>query len=280
MARKTQSDGGHRQPALMIIGGGEDREEDRKILREFAERAGKGRIVVTTVASHRPEGYFDIYLRAFRDLGVQEVVNMDIRDRHQASDPETLRLLDGADGVFFTGGDQLRITSQIGSTLISDRLEALYREGAVIAGTSAGASAMCETMLVRGSGQESHRIGDLWMAPGLGLLPGVIIDQHFSERGRMGRLLGAVAQNPRVLGVGIDEDTAILVEGRERFTVFGSGAVYTVDAAEVSYSNIAEERSDRPLSIYGVRLHVLSAGDRFDIQGRRPLEPAAAASPS
>jgi cyanophycinase len=125
-------------------------------------------------------------------------------------------------------------------------------------------------MLVRGTNRESYRIGDLHMAPGLGLIKDVIIDQHFAQRGRMGRLLGAISQNPRLLGIGIDEDTAIVVESRREFHVIGQGAVYVVDGEGVTYSNIAEEREDRPLSIYDVKLHVLSHGDVFDLGKRRP----------
>ena len=131
---------------------------------------------------------------------------------------------------------------------------------------------MSDTMLVKGTSDETHRIGDLHMAPGFGLVPGVIIDQHFAERGRIGRLLGAVAQNPRVLGIGIDEDTAIEVRGTV-FTVIGAGAVTIVDGAGVTRSNIAEARPELTLSMHDVRLHVLSAGDRFDLGERRPCQP-------
>jgi cyanophycinase len=130
---------------------------------------------------------------------------------------------------------------------------------------------MSETMLVKGTSGESHKIGDLHMAPGLGFVRDVIIDQHFAERGRFGRLFGAVAHNPRELGIGIDEDTALVLQG-DRFQVIGSGCVYVVDGAGVTHSNIAEARPDRALSMYDVRLHVLSSGDAFDIVRRRPTE--------
>ncbi|HEX8833938.1 MAG TPA: cyanophycinase [Abditibacteriaceae bacterium] len=256
--------------SLIIIGGGEDKKHDKTILREVARRVGNGRLVVTTMASHKPEGYFENYDKAFRELGVKDVQEMDVRERKETSDAAKLDLLDGATGVFFTGGDQLRITSTLGDSPMFRRLVEIYETGGVIAGTSAGASAMCETMLVKGSGRESHRIGDLHMAPGLGLVKDAIIDQHFAERGRMGRLLGAVAQNPRVLGIGIDEDTAIIVEDETSFQVVGSGAVYVMDGGSVTHSNIAEEKEDRALSIYNVSLHVLSDGDGFDLTKRHP----------
>ena len=130
---------------------------------------------------------------------------------------------------------------------------------------------MSETMLVEGGDEESHVIGgSLRMAPGLGLIGGVIIDQHFMERGRFGRLVGAVAQNPKNLGIGIDEQTSIVVERGNGFYVLGSGGVYVIDGTEVTYSNVAEEDKKKTLSIYNVRLHMLSQGDRFDLLNRQP----------
>jgi cyanophycinase len=260
---------------LIIIGGHEDKEGDKVILRAVADRMKGGKLVLATVASHQPEGYLESYQKAFADLGVTDIVELYVDDRGQTHDEEKLALFDGAAGVFFSGGDQLRIASQIGDTPIERKVREIHRAGGVIAGTSAGASVMSETMLVGGTSSESHRIGDLNMAPGLGLIRNAIIDQHFAERGRIGRLLGAVAHNPRILGVGIDEDTAIIVEG-DRFDVIGAGAVYVVDAQAVTQSNIAEAKSKRALSIHDVRLHVLASGDAFDLKQRAPLGPDAA----
>jgi cyanophycinase len=258
--------------SLVIIGGHEDRtaEGERRILKEVARLVGGGKLVLATVASHKPEGYFDEYAKAFADLGIGELVELYVEDRAEAHSPEKLDVLDDAAGVFFSGGDQLRITSQIGDTAVEAKVRRLWERGGVIAGTSAGASVMSETMLVKGSSAETHRIGDLHMAPGLGLMRDVIIDQHFAERGRFGRLIGAVAHNPRVLGIGIDEDTAAVVEG-DRFRVIGSGAVYIVDGEHVSHSNLAEARPERVLSMHDVRVHVLGTGDQFDLTERRPI---------
>lgn len=255
---------------LVIIGGHEDKEGDRVILKEVARRVAGGRLVIATIASHKPEGYFDSYRTAFADLGSTDLVELYVEDRAAALDPGCGAVLDEAAGIFFTGGDQLRLASLIGDTPLEQRLLALRARGGVVAGTSAGASAMSETMLVGGPGAESHRVGDLRMAPGLGLVADVIIDQHFAERGRIGRLLGAVAHNPRVLGIGIDEDSAIVVEG-EGFGVIGSGAVTIADAAGATHSNIAGARPEALLSIHDVRLHILAAGDRFDLRERRPV---------
>jgi cyanophycinase len=257
---------------LIAIGGHEDKEGARVILRAVAERVTGGKMVLATVASRQPEGYFESYQKAFADLGVAELVELYVNDRGETHDPEKLALFDGAGAVFFSGGDQLRIASQIGDTPLERRVREIHERGGVIAGTSAGASVMSETMLVAGPSSESHRIGDLNMAPGLGLIRDAIIDQHFAERGRIGRLLGAVAHNPRILGVGIDENTAIVLED-DRFAVIGAGAVYVVDAEEVTQSNIAEARSDTALSLHDVRLHVLASGDSFDLASRAPLGP-------
>ena len=254
---------------ILIIGGHEDKEGDRLILKEIARRVDGGKLVIATVASSEPEGYFEAYQEAFSDLGVTDLVELYVDERCDSSDDKVLDLLDGAAGIFFTGGDQLRISSQIGDTPIERRVLELHRSGAVIAGTSAGASVMSETMLVKGPSAESYRLGELHMAPGLGLMRDVIIDQHFAERGRYGRLLGAVAHNPRLLGIGLDEDTAMLVEGDEA-RVVGAGAVYVVDGETATHSNIAEARAECALSIFDVRMHVLSAGDRFDLRRRTP----------
>ena len=255
--------------ALIIIGGHEDKEGERVILKEVARRLKGGRLVIATVASHEPEGYFESYREAFAGIGVTDLVELYVEERCESLEGPALKALDGAGGVFFSGGDQLRISSQIGDTPIERRIRELHRAGAVIAGTSAGASVMSETMLVKGASAESYRIGELHMAPGLGLIRDLIIDQHFAERGRYGRLLGAVAHNPRLLGVGIDEDTAIVVEGR-RFRVIGSGAAYVVDGEASTHSNIAEARAERALSMFNVCMHVLSSGDRFDLDARKP----------
>lgn len=258
-----------REGPLIIIGGHEDKEGDRVILKAVAERLRGGKLVLATIASRAPEGYLAEYRKAFSGLGVAELVELYVEGRATTQDAEKLAVLEGAAGVFFSGGDQLRISSQIGDTPIEKRIREIWRGGGVLAGTSAGASAMSDTMMVRGASAETHRIGDLRMAPGLGLVRDVIIDQHFAERGRIGRLLGAVAQSPRVLGLGIDEDTAIILEGDD-FAVIGSGGVYVVDAEGVTASNIAEARTDRALSMLDVRLHVLAEGDGFSLRTRRP----------
>lgn len=271
--------GKHRK-TLILIGGHEDREGPREILAEVARRVRGGRLVITTVASQEPDGLFERYDRAFRGLGVKHVHKLCVNTREEAAQADRAAVLDGAAGVFFTGGDQLKITSQLGDTPTFQKLHDLYDGGGLIAGTSAGASVVCDTMLVAGQGEESATVGEsVRMAPGLGLLDGVIVDQHFGERGRLGRLLAAVAQNPAAVGVGIDENTAVVIEGGDRFHVLGDGAVYVVDGSKVKESNIADAAADQTLSIFGVYLHILAQGDRFDLRRREPgkLSPRQAA---
>jgi cyanophycinase len=255
---------------LIIIGGHEDKEDECRILKEIVRHTHNGRLVLATIASEEPNEYYEEYKDCFERLGIKELLHLYIADRAETTNEDKLRLLEDVDGVFFTGGDQLRISSQIGDTPFETKIHEIYENGGVIAGTSAGASVMSEVMLIRGTNAESHRIGDLHMAAGLRLLRDVIIDQHFAERGRIGRLLGAVALNPRILGIGIDEDTAIMVRGRE-FEVIGSGAVYIVDGSSMTRSNITEGEAKRTLSMSDIRLHLLSCGDRFNLVTRRPF---------
>ena len=257
--------------ALIAIGGHEDREGPRVILREVAERVAGGKLVVATVASHTREGYFDMYQDAFHGLGVGELVELYIHERSETAHADVLALFDDAAGVFFTGGDQMRIASQINDTPVEDKVREMLHEGKVVAGTSAGAAAMSQIMLAKGPNNGTHHVGDLHMASGLGLIDGVIIDQHFAERGRIGRLLGAVAQDPKCLGIGIDEDTALVIENG-CFRVLGSGGVYVVDAHGVTHSNTGDDRPEQTLSLYDVRLHLLGAGDEFDLRARRPCD--------
>jgi cyanophycinase len=257
--------------SLLVIGGAEDKQGNQEILKHVAERAGRGPLVVMTCATEDPAAAFAKYRDVFHELGVADVDHVDVRDRSMALDHEVGKPIDKAKAVFFTGGDQLRITSHIGDTPVYTRIIELVERGGMVAGTSAGAAVMSETMLVDGASGNTPLVSDIArMAPGLGLLPGVVVDMHFSERGRMGRLLGAIAQNPRILGVGIDEDTAMLVEGTV-LTVLGSGGIYIVDGRFAGGSNVAEGSGDEALAIENVTLHLLNANRRFDLAQRSPV---------
>jgi cyanophycinase len=262
-----------RRGSLIIIGGHEDKNGESEILRQVADRVGSGKLVVATVGSQEPEEMWKDYKKVFGELGVKRVEHLHIESRDEALDEKNAKILDGATVVFFTGGDQLRITSQLGDSLIYQKLHDMYEKGGTIAGTSAGASVMSGTMLVAGGQEGSPKLGDLIrMAPGFGMIHDVIIDQHFAERGRVGRLVAAVSQNPAHLGIGIDEDTAIVVQGEDDFRVIGKGAVYVVDGARTTFSNVAEEKTDQTLSVFDIKLHLLSDGSCFDLKNRRPVE--------
>jgi cyanophycinase len=265
-----------KQGTLIIIGGGERKDDQRTVLQEVARRAGGGKLVVVTIATAEPQETWEEYREIFKKLGVKKVEWLDVRLREEGFKDEVVRILDQATVVFFTGGDQLKITSQLGDSPVYRRIEEIYEQGGTIAGTSAGASVMSETMLVSGDGDESHKVDAvLGMAPGLGLIRNAVVDQHFAQRGRLGRLLGAITQNPRTLGIGIDENTAIILDDNERFEVVGAGAVYVLDGSKVSYSNLAEpqEEMKKTMSVFDVTLHVLSEGNEFDLKERRPEIP-------
>jgi cyanophycinase len=256
---------------LIIIGGREDKEKELEILREVAAGVGDGKLCIVSVASMVGDELWESYSSIFRKLGVKKLSHLDVFHRTGSVDQKALKAVKDADAVFFTGGDQLRITSELGGTEVADRIMEIFENGGIIAGTSAGASVMGEIMLVSGESDKTFRIGSgLNMSPGMGFAPKLLIDQHFAERGRIGRLLAAVAHNPRYLGVGIDEDTAIVMDESKCFKVIGSGAVYVIDAHESNGLNISEAPVDATLSIHNVTLHLLSREDKFDLVTRKP----------
>lgn len=257
---------------LLIIGGHEDKKDERLILKYLAQRIRSGSLVVSAVASEIPDELWREYEAVFRGMGLRHVKRLSIESRADAEAPKSLRVLQDAEAIFLTGGDQLRITSMLGDTPVYSRMLEIYQQGGTIAGTSAGASVMSETMLVGGGQNGSHRIGgNIQLGPGFGFAKDMVIDQHFAERGRIGRLLAVVAQNPRILGLGIDENTAVALSPNSEFRVLGDGAVYVVDGASVTETNVAEEERDRAMSLYNVTVHLLTQGDRFKIKTRTPV---------
>lgn len=258
---------------LFIIGGAEDKTGRMEILREIVRLTDGGRVVVMTTATGHPEETGRDYERLFLDLGAREVEAVRVDTRRDAEGQDIAKALRRADAVFFTGGDQLRITSILGGTRAYEALFDAYRGGALIAGTSAGASALSSTMIVGGLDNDQARKCTLKMAPGLGLMEQALIDQHFAQRGRLGRLLCGVAENPHVLGIGIDEDTAIHVEPDARFFVVGSGAVTIIDGVTLRESNVSELAPNEILAIEGVTLHVLPRAYGYDMKTRRVLSP-------
>lgn len=255
---------------LVIIGGAEDKKGKRTILKRFLAEAGgeDAVVVVLTSATEEPEAAGETYRAVFGELGARSITALDVGSRARAYEPGVSEALSRASGIFFTGGDQLRISSIIGGTPVARALSESYRRGVVIAGTSAGASAMSEVMIVGGPGEEAPKRGPLSLAPGLGLLREVVVDQHFAQRGRIGRLLAAVAQHPGILGLGLDEDTAVLISPEATLEVVGSGAATIMDGCRLQFTNVSEQAPNEALAMAGVTLHVLPHGYRFDLKNR------------
>lgn len=262
----------HTPRHLLIIGGAEDREGECQILREFVRRAGglQARLVVMTVATGLPGEVGEQYINIFERLGAENVRVVDTARPEDASDPRAIEIIRDATGVFFTGGNQARITELLKGTELEAALQERYTQGVVIGGTSAGAAMMPDMMIVEGEPETNPRMEVAKMDQGMGFLPGVVIDQHFAQRGRLGRLLSALSQQPAVLGFGIDENTAIAVDGNE-IEVIGEGAITVIDMAHISHTNVDELLRDEAVAICNAKLHILPHGYKFDLEKRTPL---------
>ncbi len=261
---------------LLVIGGAEDKYNERRILRKFLELAGgdKAEVLIVPVASDYPEFAADVYTQAFRNLGVANprVLRATSRQDVFGADPE--ELLDGITGVFITGGDQMRLVSILGGTDFAAKLRHLVRTTPlVLAGTSAGAAGMSTSMIVRGEALSHPQKNSVRLSPGLGLLKNIIIDQHFTERGRISRLITAVSYNPYNLGIGIDENTAIILDSEGVLEVFGAGSATIVDGSKITYNEIAEVGDTESFSVCGVQLHILRDGLYYDYLERHPVQP-------
>jgi cyanophycinase len=254
---------------VMVIGGAEDKIRDRVILSRFVDLAGgkDAKIAVISTASSLGAEAGERYRAVFGELGAKSVRPLHAMTRAQANDETFARQLRDATGIFLTGGNQLRLSSTIGGTLLADAVMERFQDGAVAGGTSAGASAMSTHMIAFGAsgGTPKHRMAAL--AAGLGVLPSVIIDQHFQQRNRLGRLLSVIAQNPSLLGLGVDEDTAGVVGPEGIMEVIGRGSIMIVDGAAAE-TDAWDVHGHRPLMISGVVLHALPAGYRFDLRRR------------
>lgn len=253
--------------SLLIIGGAEDKVGRVTILRRFVRLAGgrKSRIVIIPTASSVPDEVVDVYSTVFSRLGAPQIDSVDPVDRAHSSDAELQALVDGATGIFLSGGNQLKLSQLIVGTPLGAAILRAYERGAVIAGTSAGASIMSQFMISMGDEGVTPRQRSSQLTAGLGLLPGVIVDQHFDQRARYGRLLSLVASSPNLLGMGIDEDTAAEVTGGTELTVVGSGAVFVVDA-RTAVTDAHQAERDAPLLVTGAVVHTLPFGATFDLE--------------
>ena len=262
---------------LLVIGGAEDPDENEMhILPHLVEMAGgkDARIVICSSPSEDPEDKVRTYGKLFEKLGVKEVIGAPITERTEAERPEYLEAVGRATAIFFTGGDQLRLTSLMAGTEFCETIRTrLYGDGLVVAGTSAGAAAMSSVMIIGGKNEGTVRREDVDLAPGLGYWRDVVVDTHFSQRGRTSRLMTIFAQNPQVMGVGIDENTALDCVPGEGFTVIGEGVVTLFDG-RISHTNAAMVGDEDTLALTDSVVHVLPRGYGFNLRTKRPLLPS------
>lgn len=264
--------GGH----LLVIGGAEDKYNERRILKKFLELAGgtSAEVLIVPVASDYPEFAADVYTQAFRNLGIANPRVLRATSRQDVVNADADKLLDGITGIIMTGGDQMRLVSLLGGTKLAEKIRKAVREtDVVLAGTSAGAAAMSTSMIVRGEPTSHPHKNAVRLSPGLGFLKNIIIDQHFSERGRISRLITAVSFNPYNLGIGIDENTAIILDGKGQLEVYGQGSTTIVDGSQITFNEIAEVADNEAFSICGVQFHVLREGLVYNYIDRNPIQP-------
>lgn len=259
-----------RTARLLIVGGAEDRQQDRVILRKFIEYAGgpMARIRLITAASSVPETVGHSYRQAFGDLGAQNFEVLPLYERESAFQPQVLEQLQQADGVFMSGGDQSRLMAALWETPALNALhQAFHFRSCCVGGTSAGAAVMSRHMIAQGPALLRPSKDAVATDIGLGLLPSAIVDQHFSERRRLARLLSVLAQRPDLLGVGIDEDTALVVERGQAIEVIGQGTVTLLDPSR-AVSNFDDLQANEQIELLGVMMHTLPAGHRYTLQVR------------
>jgi cyanophycinase len=255
---------------IVPIGGAENKENDRLILERFVRVSGgrEANIVVIPTASRLHETG-PRYERLFRELGAAEVAVMDFDTRRDCQEPGRLQRLEAASGIFFTGGNQLRLSTLLGGTPVAKLIRVRNALGVAVGGTSAGASILSEHMIAFGDEGSAVLAGSVRLAPGLGLTNRFIIDQHFTQRDRLGRLITALSYNPFAVGIGLDEDTAAFIGPDETIEVVGSGGVTVVDAADITHSSVAEASEGQPICMLGLKLHILVAGATFNLHTRK-----------
>jgi cyanophycinase len=263
----------------MIIGGAEDKLRAKVILTRFVDLAGgaDGHIVVISTASSLGDLATEVYRELFIAMGAARISGLRPESREEANDPASEAMLVDATGVFLTGGNQLKLASIVGGTKLGSAILEARDRGAVIGGTSAGASAMSTHMMAFGSSGDTPKNRMAQLSAGLGLLHGIVVDQHFEQRTRIGRLLATVAQSPSLLGLGVDEDTAAIVWPDETMEVVGRGAVTIVDGSQM-VTDAYQSKGHRPMMVSGAVLHSMPSGYRFDLRDRAvlPMVPALA----
>lgn len=262
-------EGDRKRGYIVPIGGAEDK-EGANILRKFLDVSGGhgARVVIIPTASILEETGRK-YEKLFKKLGAYEAKSLPVASRDDAGKGEWLAYIEDANAIFVTGGNQLRLSTIIGGTPMAKAIRRANARGVTIGGTSAGAAILCEHMIAHGAEGHTPHAGAVALVPGFGLTNRIMIDQHFRQRDRLGRLLTALAYNPFAVGVGLDEDTAAFIDHARRITVVGTGAITVIDASELTHSSIAETKAGRPVCMTNVRLHVLIEGGSFDLETRR-----------
>src|SRR5713101_1049143 len=265
------ADGGPVGP-VMVIGGAEDKLGERVVLSRFVQLAGgdQAHIAVISTASALGEAATDLYRHIVARPGVAKVTGLRPETREEANDPDTVEALRDVTGIFITGGNQLKLSSVIGATRLGTAILDAHRRGVVVAGTSAGASAVATHMMAFGSSGATPKHRMAHVSVGLGLLVNVVVDQHFEQRTRLGRLLALVAQSPSLIGLGLDEDTAAIIDANDVLEVIGRGSVTIVDGSDVM-TDAFQTTGHKPMMVSNARLHSLPSGYRFDLRARRVL---------
>jgi cyanophycinase len=269
MCASKVAEGGQRG-WMIPIGGAEEKEGSTQILSRFVELAGGDDadiVIIPTASMLQSTG--PRYERLFCDLGASRASSLDFDTRRDAEEAGRLERLNQASGVFFTGGNQLRLSTLVGGTAVAKAVRQMNAAGIPVAGTSAGAAFMCEHMIAFGDDGSTPIAGSVRLAPGLGLTNRIVIDQHFRQRDRLGRLLTALAYNPFAVGIGLDEDTAAFIAPDNTVHVEGSGAITVVDAAEVQFSSMDSVNEGRTVCLIGVKLHILTQGATFNLHTRQ-----------
>lgn len=264
---------------LIPIGGGEDKRDAMNVLKTFLNQLKNGRdpnIEILTIATRIPREIEDDYRDAFDDLRFRNYDFIHLEDSRDADGWDYIKRIENADGVFFSGGDQVKLCDVLAGTKFLDTLRRRYAEdGLIIAGTSAGAAAMSVFMIAGGKAEEGLLKGEMRLTSGLGFIDNVIIDTHFTQRGRFARLMSTVAVNPRLLGLGFSEDTAAVISD-DIIEVIGSGVLVTIDGSNIKYSNVTSAREGEPVTIEGLTVHLLAEGERFDLKKRKVIRVPAA----
>ncbi|MDH5718231.1 MAG: cyanophycinase [Spirochaetia bacterium] len=260
---------------LIAIGGNEDKVNNLVVLKRVVQEIGKSayKVVVVTTASEVPEQRGKEYSKIFTDLGAYEVETLDIQQRFEANDPNNLSKLENVDLIFFVGGDQLRLTTIVGGSKVLSSIKSHLEAGALIAGTSAGAAAFADVMIYEGKSEEALIKGKVLTTAGFGFVENVIFDTHFMARGRIGRLIQIVSTNPACIGVGIGEDSGVILKGEGTVEVIGSGQIIIVDGSHIGHSNMMKIEPGASIAVENIIIHSLVNGYQYDFKNRLFISP-------